>query len=137
MRHLIFHNFWLKVFSVALATVIWLAIYHGIQNDQNPAQTIINHLAARQFIRVPVSLVKSPGDARLFKITPPAVIVSVSGEDLESHHLTASDLRAFVDVTELPAGKSVLAPIRAEGPAGDSIQDIRPSSVMVEEAPKQ
>ena len=135
MRHLIFHNFWLKTFSVALATVIWLAIYHGIQNDQNPAQTIMNRLLSRQFIRVPVSMIQLPGDTRVYRITPSNVVVTVAGEDLDTRHLAAAEVRAFVDVTEFPAGKAVLADVHAQAPNGDSIQDIRPPSVMVEEMP--
>jgi hypothetical protein len=134
VRHIIFHNFWLKTFSVALATVIWLAIYHGIQNDVTPAQTIMNRLLTRQFVRVPVSVVKLPGDTRLFKITPPQVIVSLTGEDLDVRRIVASDLRAFVDVTGVPPGKNALAAVHAEAPTADSVQDVRPSSVLVEEA---
>ena len=137
VRHLIFHNFWLKMFSVALATVIWLAIYHGIQNDVTPAQTILNRLLARQYIRVPVSLVKLPGDTRVFKITPPAVILSITGDDLDSRRIVASDLRAFVDVTSVPSGTAFFAPVRAEAPNGDSVQDVRPPNVMVEEMAKK
>jgi hypothetical protein len=36
LRHLIFHNFWLKVFSIALATVIWLAIHFSIDHELTP-----------------------------------------------------------------------------------------------------
>ena len=32
-RDLFFHNFWLKLFSVASGTVIWLAIHYSIQHD--------------------------------------------------------------------------------------------------------
>jgi hypothetical protein len=34
-RDLIFHNFWLKVFSIALGTIIWLAIHFIIDHDQS------------------------------------------------------------------------------------------------------
>ena len=135
MRHFIFHNFWLKVFSVALATVIWLAIYHGIQNDVTPAQTILNRLVARQYLRVPVTIIKLPGDSRIFKLTPDAVIVSIAGDDLDSRRIASSDLRAFVDVTQVPSGTSFMAPVRAEAPSGETVQDVRPANVLVEQNP--
>ena len=121
------------MFSIALATVIWLAIYHGIQEDQSPAQAIVNHLSARQYVRVPVSVVRLPGDTRVFDVTPNAVVLTVSGEDSEEHHLTAAELRAFVDVTSFPSGKAVLAAVHGEAPLGDSVQDVRPPNVMIEE----
>ena len=33
LRHLIFHNFWLKVFSIASGTIIWMAIHFSIHHD--------------------------------------------------------------------------------------------------------
>jgi hypothetical protein len=35
LRHLVFHNFWLKFFSVALGTIIWMAIHFSIEHDLN------------------------------------------------------------------------------------------------------
>ena len=35
LRHLVFHNFWLKMFSVALGTMIWMAIHFSIEHDLN------------------------------------------------------------------------------------------------------
>jgi YbbR domain-containing protein len=134
LRHLAFHNFWLKTFSVALATVIWLAIYRGIQNDVTPAQTIMSRLLARQLVRVPVAIIKRPGDTRLFKITPPDVVVSLTGGDLDLRRVLPSDMRVFVDVTDFPSGKNVFAAVHAEAPTGDSVQEVHPANVMVEES---
>ena len=33
LRHLVFHNFWLKIFSIAAGTIIWLAIHFSIDHD--------------------------------------------------------------------------------------------------------
>jgi len=33
LRHLVFHNFWLKVFSIAAGTIIWMAIHFSIHHD--------------------------------------------------------------------------------------------------------
>ena len=35
LRHLVFHNFWLKIFSIASGTIIWLAIHFSIEHDLN------------------------------------------------------------------------------------------------------
>ena len=33
LRHLVFHNFWLKIFSIASGTIIWMAIHFSIDHD--------------------------------------------------------------------------------------------------------
>ena len=33
LRHLIFHNFWLKMVSIAAGTIIWMAIHFSIDHD--------------------------------------------------------------------------------------------------------
>ena len=33
VQNIILRNFWLKFFSLALATVIWLAIHYSIEHD--------------------------------------------------------------------------------------------------------
>lgn len=33
LRHLVFHNFWLKIFSIAAGTIIWLAIHFSKDHD--------------------------------------------------------------------------------------------------------
>ena len=133
MRHLIFHNFWLKAFSIALATVIWLAIHYGIQNDTTPGQTIMNHLLSHKWLHVSVSVVKGPADSRTFKITPAAVSVSISGEDLDLQNASDASLRVFVDLTDFPTNRIMLAELRSETPPGIIVREIRPASVTVEE----
>ncbi len=133
MRQLIFHNFWLKSFSIALASVIWLAIHYGIQNDLTPSQTIINRLLSRQLFRVPISVVKRPDDSRAFRITPAAVDVVATGEDVDLRRTSPADIRVFVDLTDFPTNKVLLAGLRAEAPVGVAVHDIRPATVTVEE----
>jgi hypothetical protein len=36
LRHLVLHNFWLKIFSIALGTIIWMAIHFSIEHDLYP-----------------------------------------------------------------------------------------------------
>ena len=33
LRHLVFHNFWLKIFSIALGTIIWMAIHFSMDHN--------------------------------------------------------------------------------------------------------
>ena len=40
LRHLILHNFWLKLFSIAMAAFIWLAIHSSIHEEMNMNQSL-------------------------------------------------------------------------------------------------
>jgi len=132
-RELILHNFWLKAFSVALATVIWLAIHYGIQNDVTPSQTLVGRLLPSQLFAVQVSVIKKPTDSRAYQISPSQVTVLVAGDEVDLRRTAASDLRVFVDLTDVPSNEVVQATVHSEAPLGLAIRDIRPTTVTVHE----
>ena len=71
LRYLILHNFWLKLISLGLASLIWLAVHYQIQSDH--AQTVqprISHMVSKQYLSVPVSIITKPGDSRVFEYLP-------------------------------------------------------------------
>src|SRR5208282_2349060 len=80
LSDLILKNFWLKFFSVALATVIWLGIHFGIHNEISVSQLNLSNLLAQEYIRVPVTIMSAPNDTRTFRISPPDVVVIAVGE---------------------------------------------------------
>ena len=80
LRDFIQHNFWLKLFSLLLATLIWFAINFGIKSGLRPVQNPIINQTTRQIIRVPVRVLTQPGDQRVFKVDPRDVDVTLTGE---------------------------------------------------------
>jgi hypothetical protein len=128
VRHLILHNFWLKLFSIALATVLWLAIDYSIHNQQS-----LNQLLTADYIRVQVSIQTKPGEKRVFRITPNEVIVIAVGKDAASFQATRKDVRVNLDLTHFDAKESSTEELRAQAPPGITVLEIIPYTVQVQQ----
>src|SRR5580698_5681758 len=109
LRNLILHNFWLKLFSIALATVIWLAIHYSIHDELNANKSL-----TPEYIRVPVSVRIAPGDKRIFRITPDEVVVTAVGKDPALFQGTQKDIRVNLDLRGYNATESTSRRLRAD-----------------------
>jgi len=128
MRNLILHNFWLKLFSIALATVIWLAVDNNIHNEQNLSQML-----TADYIRVQVSVQTAPGDKRVFRITPNDVVVIAVGKDATSFQASRKDVHVNLDLTQFDAKESNTEELKAQAPPGITVLEIIPYTVQVQQ----
>jgi hypothetical protein len=127
MRHLILNNFWLKLFSVALATVIWLGVDNSIHNEQG-----INQMLTADYIRVPVSVQTAPGDKRVFRVTPNEVVVIAVGKDAASFEATRKNIRVNLDLTHFDSKEPTTEELKAQTPPGINVLEIIPYTVQVQ-----
>ena len=128
LRTLILHNFWLKLFSIALATVIWLAIHYSIHDESSANQTL-----TPEYIRVPVTVKTAAGDNRIFRITPDEVVVTAVGKDAALLHATKKDIRVNLDLTEFTAKEAAPQKLKANAPPDIIVLEILPSTVEVQQ----
>jgi hypothetical protein len=128
LRNLILHNFWLKLFSIALATVIWLGIHSSIHDALNANQSL-----TPEYIRVPVMVKTTPGDKRVFRITPDEVVVTAVGKDAALLQATKRDIRVNLDLTAFNATTSTSQKLKADAPPDIIILEILPSTVEVQQ----
>jgi len=135
LPNLIRRNFWLKLFSVALATVIWLAIHYGIRNEVSIGQLNLYGLLTPKYIRVPVAVVTPIGDARVFRITPSEVVVVAVGEENELRKATRKSIRVYVDLTNFHSRQSAMEDVHADVPPeiNVNVHAISPQTVAVEQ----
>jgi hypothetical protein len=124
LRALILHNFWLKLFSLALATVIWLAIHYSIHDDNE------NQSLTPQYIRVPLSVKTHDGDK--FRITPNEVVVTAVGKDPILFQSTQKQIRVNLDLTDFKATEATSEKLKAYAPEDIIVLEILPSSVEVQ-----
>jgi hypothetical protein len=120
------HNFWLKFFSVALATVIWLGIHYDIRKNLSISQLNINS------ITVPVAIIAPPNDEHTFKITPSEVVVFAVGDKAALR----KGISVFVDLTKFRPRPNAAEELHAEAPPEINVIAISPQTVAVEQAPK-
>lgn len=128
-------NFWLKFFSIALATVIWLAIHYGLHHELSIpiSQLNISNLLAQEYIKVPVTPVLPPGDTRQFKINPPTVVVIAVGEKSALRRAAQKGIRAYVDLGSLAPGQGAIAEVHSEAPPDITVMEVNPPTVSVEQ----
>ena len=126
LRGIILHNFWLKLFSIAMATVIWLAIHYSIHDE-------LNQSLRSEYIRVPISVKTAVGDKRVFRITPDEVVVTAVGKDDALLRATRKDIRVNLDLTDFNATQSTTKELKAEAPPDIKVVSIAPPSVEVQQ----
>lgn len=98
-REAILQNFWLKLFSLVLATMIWFAIY-GAQTKLRPDRPLLG-TTTREFHQVPITVMKSAADLRAFHVEPNVLDVTVSGPLAKVQALTPRQLEVFINLTDV------------------------------------
>lgn len=98
MRDFIQKNFWLKVFSLVLAALIWFVLQANLQTGVKYPENPFRPTKVREF-NCPVTLLMSPTDRTLYKIEPPEVVVKVQGEGNVLAELDPEDVQAYVNIS--------------------------------------
>jgi len=133
LRNLIFHNFWSKLFSLVLATLIWLAVHFGIQIDFALSQPIqVEHLATKQLDHVPIGAVVRPGESRTFVISPAEVSMVLMGSEAALLRASTDTIHLHVDLTDFRGPTRTNCELHADVPKDITLMSIAPPSVRVE-----
>jgi YbbR domain-containing protein len=132
MRALIFHNFWLKCFSIALGTVIWMAVHYSIEHDFDLYEPASRQVLHKETIGVRVTTIQQPGDTRVFKITPATVLLTIVGNASTLRGPGMKDVKIFVDLTDFRSRTAQMEDLHPDVPHGLNVLDFEPSSVTVE-----
>jgi YbbR domain-containing protein len=122
LRELCFNDFWLKLFSLALAVLIWLTVSFAIQKEAQ----------VRTFSNLPVTIVSSAQDVSHLKPFPAAVEVTVQGQRNMVQSLRANDIRVSVDVTGMLATSGVRKRLAVSTLAGISLVRVEPEEVEID-----
>ena len=126
------HNFWLKVFSLGLATMIWVTIHIGITRDFSLTNPNLTH-PSRQFVTLPVSVITQPGDGRVFKVSPKEVTATIDGEEPILRRMSAKEIKIYVDLTDLKTSGITNGELRADAPRDVTIVGLTPAAVSIEQ----
>jgi len=129
LRNLIFEDFWLKLFSLALAVLIWLTVTFASQKEVWTDK--------RVFSSIPVTVFSSADDMHAFKVSPTEVAVTVQGDPGLMQNLQSRDIRALVDLTGVKVGGDLLRPVDVAVPAGVTFLQVTPDEVQVIFPPEQ
>ena|SRR5438067_11457386 len=136
VRQLIFRDFWLKLFSFALAVLIWLIVSFAIQKEGSPVAALSLTPAERTFVNLPVIVMSAAQDVRNIRVRPALVEVTVRGDAKVVRALQANEIRVMVDLTGIEAAREMTKRIEVSTPAGISHIKVVPEEVQVVIPPK-
>ena len=121
LRDIFFSDVWLKLFSLALAVLIWLTVSLAVQKRPE----------VRTFSKLPVVTMSAMGDVRQMRVRPALVDVTVQGERTLLSELRANDILVRVDLTGIKSGDSVKKRIEISTLAGITLVRVEPPEVEV------
>jgi YbbR domain-containing protein len=135
-RNLVVKDFWLKLFSLALAILIWLTVRFSINGETStsPWLALLGRAADETVLTVPVRVPTSGVQA--FSVDPAEVQVTLRGDPKRLKSLRNEDIRAQVDLTGVETANGLLRPVEVVLPPGISYTHLSKEDVVVRSAPK-
>lgn len=133
------NNFWIKIFALVLAILIYLAVQSILLDNPSLIWNPLKSGETKEFPAIPVRLVIDPDQGQGFKVDPPFVKIVVSGEPQVLNKLLPSKLLVYarVDIAKAPLGSFPVEIVPIKELTIDSIQPPRvdietvPTSVML------
>ena len=136
-RNLIFRDFWLKLFSLILALGVWKVVSEAVHSNVPPSSVTSAMKLDKVFSDVKILVVSSAADVRNFKVHPEQVEVTFRGENQFLTNLSAADIRAIVDLTDIESAHGLSKRIEISIPVGLTLLKVSPAEVDVVVPPKQ
>ena len=135
MRDLLVKDLPWKVFSLALALVLWLTVHRIYEEPQTPAVPLAASTVT--FDERPVLIISSASDVHDFRVLPSTVSVTVSGPPDIMAGLSGNQVRPMVDMTEIGDIKDLKRRVDVSTPAGVTLISVTPPKVDVVLPPKR
>jgi hypothetical protein len=135
VRNLIVNDIWLKLFSLALATLIWFGVDFSISKEVSPWATLIGRKVDEAVITVPVF---APTGIRNVSVDPDSVQVTLRGDPklLEALKQRPANVHAQVNLSDVRFAEGLLLPVEVVLPQGVMYTRIDPEKVEVRLSPK-
>jgi hypothetical protein len=134
LRNLVMKDFWLKLFSLALAVLVWNFVNAAVKKQVPPArapESIIQPLQRQTFLRLPVVVMSSASDVRSFRVDPSEVAVTVQGDPNLVEKLLAKEIHPIVDLTGIESARDLRKRIDVVTPSGISYVRVDPPEVEI------
>jgi YbbR domain-containing protein len=136
LRNLLFHDFWLKLVSLALAVLIWFTVSFAIQKNESPLGTISLNNRERVFSNLPVLVMSGASEVKNFKINPSEVEVTVRGDFRILRTLQPKDIRVLVDLSGIEQAHDLHKKLDVSTPPYVTHVDVFPREVEVITPPR-
>jgi hypothetical protein len=137
LQQLVLKDFWLKLFSFALASLIWFTVKIAIKNDISPVTSLSLSPSEPVVLKdMPISILMPADESRRFSVNHKTADVTLQGEPATLRNLRRRDVRVLVDLSDGETGHDTHRRIEVFTPAGLSKVKIDPEEVQFETNPK-
>jgi YbbR domain-containing protein len=127
-RNLVAKDFWLKLFSLALAILIWLTVrFISGEATASPWLALLGRAPNENVITVPVHILAKNGQS--FSANPAEVQVTLRGDQKIIKNLRKQDVRAEVDATAIELANGMIKPVEIILPQGIAYTHLAPEEV--------
>ncbi|HKQ38961.1 MAG TPA: CdaR family protein [Verrucomicrobiae bacterium] len=128
-RH-ISNNYWLKLFSLVLATLIWFVISSNFRSAETPLKLAPLRPGSSRDFRRPVVVMMPARNVQPFQVEPAEVTVKVLGEQAVLNKLRDDDIEVYVNLMNVqnPHGSYR---VEVGHPRELTIQQVWPAHVYV------
>ena len=131
-RNFLQNNFWLKLFSLFLALLIWFSVRFYNKYDVQAPRNPLNRFHTRGFIEVPIQVMDSTQNTPHCMTEPARVDVTVTGDRSLLKSLSAKDITPFVRITDDQRAGVSSNQVQVYTPPGVSLMQVTPAQVRVE-----
>ncbi len=135
LRSLFLDHIWLKLFSLLLATLLWLAVDANINREIGRREFDPGDITTNFFAR-PVLIVTDAGAHGPVKIEPPTVDIAIRAHPAVLSRIDPRDIRPFVRVPDRPDFDSNVA-VLVQLPDEASLIMVSPSVVRIQPGPAE
>lgn len=137
LQNLILKDFWLKLFSFALASLVWIIVNIAIKKDISPGTTLSLTPTEQVVLRdLPIVVLSAAEDIRGITVTPKSAVVTLQGDPASVRNLRKEEVRVMVDLTDPAALKDAHQRLEVSAPAGVSRVRVEPDEVQISATPK-
>lgn len=137
LQNLILRDFWLKLFSLALASLVWFIVNIAIKKDISPGAGL--SLGPTDQITIhdlPIVVMSAAQDVPALTVTPPSAMVTLQGDAAALRNVHRQDIHLLVDLTDKAAIKDSRRRIEVSTPAGIARVKVEPEEVQLVPIPK-
>lgn len=137
LQDLVLKDFWLKLFSFALASLTWFTVNIAIKNDISPVASLSLAPTEQLVMRdLPIVVLSQADEPRKFSVNPKVANVTLQGDPSTLRNLHRQDVRVVVDLSDPGVSQDFHRRIEVSSPAGITHVRVDPEEVQVMSAPK-
>ncbi len=137
LQDLVFKDFWLKLFSLALASLIWFTVNIAIKNDVTPAASL--SLAPTEQVilsDLPIVVLSHVEGSHEFRLSPKTASVTLQGDPVNLKNLRKQDVRVLVDLSNPGPASQFTRKLEVYTPSGLTHVRVDPEEVQITNSAK-